>query len=528
MKRIFFSCLFLGLFVLSAANFGLINNTLAGDSEIVINGLQTGVLNRIYESSLISTWIDKCTSTARNHEDFVGCVARLTKKLEKKGIINRKEKGDLQKCAAKKPSFVIYNAIIYTMEDDPFTTEAVFIKGNKIKAIGTNQEILAMAKKDTVLIDLDGRTVFPGFIDPHTHLFNEFNSENLNLDESQQLAIESGITSVANMYTDSNWMDYFIQYAQEGNMRLRLYLYLNYNHSCGDIFGTWYENYAPRVQHAPKVWVNGVKIMAERSVCDGLGARPVFTDELWKHFTQAGIDRYEGWGLHLSLDELTAVIQRADDYGYQVAIHAMGDLGIETSLSAIDIVNNSSKNKNRHMILHNYFIRDDMLDRYAENNIVALVEPTSPCHANSYVNRVGEPNRRLFKRWRDLINTGIHVGLNSDWPFFGFNSLDPMRKLYAVVTGKNGFGVYDSSEPCYPLISDQTISVLQGLKMMTIESAYALHIEKQLGSIKKGKIADLVVLSENPFDVEPDDIRAIKVLMTMVDGKIEFQSEELP
>jgi predicted amidohydrolase YtcJ len=63
---------------------------------------------------------------------------------------------------------------------------------------------------------------------------------------------------------------------------------------------------------------------------------------------------------------------------------------------------------------------------------------------------------------------------------------------------------------------------------MTIEAAYALNIEKRLGSIKTGKIADLVVLSDNPFDVEPDDIKTIKVLMTMIDGQIEFQSEDLP
>jgi predicted amidohydrolase YtcJ len=528
MKRILLSCLVIGLFIFSAANHVRGDSTLTGNNEIVINGCQTGVLDKVYKGSLISTWIDECSSTAKNHVDVVNCIARLTKKLKKTGIINGEEKGALQKCAAKKSSIVLYNALIYTMENDPFTAEAVFIKGNKIKSIGTNEKILSMAKKNTVRIDLGGRAVFPGFVDPHTHLFNEYPSQNITLDEAQQLALESGITSVANMYTDPDWIEDFIQYADEGNMRLRLYLYLNYNHSCGDIFGTWYEEFAPRVEHAPKVWVNGVKIMAERSVCEGLGVRPVFSPELLNHFTSEGKKLYEDSQLHLSLDELTAVIRRANDYGYQVAIHAIGDLGIETSLSAINLVINGSANKYRHMILHNYFIRDDMLVRYAEGNIVAMVEPTSPCHANSYVERVGEPNRRIFKRWRDLVDTGIRVGLNSDWPFFGLSGLDPMRKLYAVVTGKNGFEVFEPDEPCEPSVEDQTISVLQGLKMMTIEAAYALNIEKRLGSIKTGKIADLVVLSDNPFDVEPDDIKTIKVLMTMIDGQIEFQSEDLP
>ena len=528
MKRILLSYLVIGLFIFSAANHGWSDSTLTVNNEIVINGCQTGVLDGVYNGSLISTWIDECSSTAKNHGDLVSCVARLTRKLKKTGKINGKEKGALRKCAAKKSTIVLYNALIYTMENDPFTAEAVFIRGNKIKAIGTNEKILAKVKKNTVRINLDGRAVFPGFIDPHTHLFNEYPSQNITLDEAQQLALESGVTSVANMYTDPNWIEYIMQYAQGGNMRLRLYLYLNYNHSCGDVFGAWYEDFAPRVEHAPKVWVNGVKIMAERSVCEGLGVRPVFSNALLENFTPDGLALYEDSQLHLSLDELAAVIRRANNYGYQVAIHAIGDLGIETSLSAINLAITGSANKYRHMILHNYFIRDDMLDRYAQGNIVALVESTSPCHANSYVGRVGEPNRRLFKRWRDLVDTGIHVGLNSDWPFFGLSGLVPMRKLYAVVTGKNGFEVFEPDEPCEPPVEDQTISVLQGLKMLTIDAAYALHIEKRLGSIKTGKIADLVVLSDNPFDVDPDDIETIEVLMTMIDGKIAFRSENLP
>lgn len=528
MQRLILSCLLMGCCIIFATTHAYSDGISRENYEVVINGCQTGVIDMDYEGTHISEWISDCKLTVKNHGEFVGCVAKLTKKLNQAGLINRREKRVLRRCAAKKSSIILYNASIYTMEDDPFMAEAVMIKGNKIKAIGPNEDILSLAKNNTVLIDLDGHAVFPGFIDPHTHLFNESGFQNISLDEAQQLALEFGITSIANMYTDPYWIDIFMQYANDGNMRLRLFLYLNYNHSCGDIFGTWYEDYAPRVQHAPKVWVNGVKIMAERSVCNGLGVRPVFTPELMSYFTHYGLSLYADSQLHQSIEELTDVIQRADDYGYQVAIHAIGDFGIETSLEAISNVIGRSTNRKRHMILHNYFIRDDLLNNFAAENIVALVEPLSPCHANSYVNRVGERNRRLFKRWRDLVNTGAHVGLNSDWPYFGLSSLDPMQKLYAVVTGKNGFDVFHSSEPCNPLIMDQTISVFQGLKMMTIESAYAMHMEKKIGSIKPGKMADLVVLSDDPFEVEPEYIKYINTLITIINGEIEYLSEELP
>lgn len=192
-------------------------------------------------------------------------------------------------CSGQPSSTVVYNATVYTMENDPATAEAVFIEGTQITSIGTSAAMLAMAKTDTVLLDVGECAVFPGLIDPHTHLFNENYSVALPLDDAQQLVLENGITSVANMYTDPPLLDDLIHYARQGNMRMRCYLYLNYNHSCGDVFGTWYENYAPGVEQAPKLWVNGVKIMAERSVCDGLGGRPVFTSELLSYFTPRGL-----------------------------------------------------------------------------------------------------------------------------------------------------------------------------------------------------------------------------------------------
>jgi predicted amidohydrolase YtcJ len=189
------------------------------------------------------------------------------------------------------------------------------------------------------------------------------------------------------------------------------------------------------------------------------------------------------------------------------------------------MVQRSSYRELRHMVLHNHFIRDDMWGPY--ENIVALVEPTSPCQANGYVTLVGEENRGLFKRWKDLSERVAHLGLNSDWPYTGFHGLNPMRKIYGVVTGRNGFDHYEASEPCLPPIAEEKrVGVREALRMMTVEAAYAMHREEDLGSIEKGKLADLVVLSGDPLEVDPETIKEIKVMMTMVDGKIEFLHPE--
>lgn len=412
------------------------------------------------------------------------------------------------------PSTILWNATIYTMDHHPSSAEAILISKNRIKAVGSNHKILAMADENTKLIDLRGRTVLPGFIDPHTHLFNAASANGLSLDQVQQLALENGVTTIANMHTNPAQVQEYLHYASSGNMRIRLYLYLIYNDSCGNIWGTWYEDYPPRKELASKVRVNGVKIFSEKSVCLGQDIKPAFSKKLLNHFTPEGL---ELWGENQSLfskSELAKVIQRAQEHGYQVAIHAIGDSSIENTIGAIESVSRSSHhggNGYRHLIMHNHFIRNDVLHRYKKEDIVALFEPASTCQVAYYSNYVGIKNMGLFKRWADLVKMDVHVALDSDWPYTIFN---PMNRLFAVSTAKYG--------TCVAPTAIQTLSVPQGLKMMTTEAAYAMHGEDRIGSLGIGKLADLVVLSGDPFKADPDDMMTIQVLMTMVDGVVEY------
>ncbi len=424
-------------------------------------------------------------------------------------------------------SIILYNGNIYTMERHQPKARAIFIEGEKIRAVGNLATVLMMCKRDTRFINLKGKTVFPGFIDPHTHLFNEYKPyfQYSSFDNAQQLALENGITSFANMYTDQQWLDFILQYASFIPMRNRLFLYLNYNSSCGDVMGTWYENYSPKTNIVRNVQVNGVKIYAEQSVCGNVGTRPVFSEKLKANLGSESV--YRDSQLHFSTQELASVVKRADDLGYQVAIHAMGDLGIETSLSAITSALNMKFNINRHMVLHNSFLRNDMFEMYSSSGILALVEPDSRCELNSYLGgqkQIGDLNIQYYKRWRDLIDSGVHVALDSDWPFYGPKSLNPMRKVYTMVTGINEFDNYSS--PCEEPITEGRLTVLECIKMMTVDAAYALRMEKRIGSITPGKFADIVVLSNDPLKVKPIEIVDIKILMTMVGGKVEYEYSE--
>jgi predicted amidohydrolase YtcJ len=426
------------------------------------------------------------------------------------------------------PTLILHNGIVIPMETEGEYEQALALAGDMILTVGSDAEILALATPDTEVVDLQGRTVLPGILDPHTHLFNDAAGLGMTLDDAQQLALENGVTSVANLHTNESETEQFVAYAAAGNMRIRLSLYLIYNDSCGTVHGTWYAQYSPLGELAPRLRVGGVKIFAERSVCGEESPQPVISPELVSLVPRLHERGWDEWQLMLSPTELRDVVARAQEKGYQVAIHAMGDLGIATSLNAIEAALNGSPNTYRHMVLHNWILTDELLGRYAELGIGALMDPSSKCE-RTYRYKNGPEFMRLLSRIRDLVQTGAHVALDSDWPNWGQSTISPFVRLRCAVTDTYVPEMIAALEPPCPdieLPTDQTITVWQGLRMMTAEAAYAMRCDDRLGTLRPGKLADLIVVTADPMRTDPESLDKIAVMMTMVDGKIEFESPD--
>ncbi|MCK5246080.1 hypothetical protein KAR02_04240, partial [Candidatus Bipolaricaulota bacterium] len=124
------------------------------------------------------------------------------------------------------PSLILFNGTVVSMvaEDDSY--EAIAISGNRILSIGRTRDVISLAGSETQMIDLQGAAVYPGFIDPHTHLLNDSWNRGLSPIETQDLALQYGITSAANMYTTPELLNTYIQMADRGEMRVRFSLYL--------------------------------------------------------------------------------------------------------------------------------------------------------------------------------------------------------------------------------------------------------------------------------------------------------------
>ncbi|MBP6979354.1 MAG: amidohydrolase family protein, partial [Lentimicrobiaceae bacterium] len=385
----------------------------------------------------------------------------------------------------------------------------IAIRENLIIAVGNNQEILDMQNTETSLIDLKGKTIMPGIVDPHSHLF--FGSElqlGLSFEESQQLAIEKGITTIGEISTTAERFERMLNFEQEGKLRIRTSLYLRYTNPCGELEGNWWMDHPSTDAWGEKLRIGGVKIFSDGGTCGTLAMSFEYPagghGDLW--FTQ---------------EELDSIVAEINNAGFQVAIHAQGDLAVEQSQNAIESALNGQPNTLRHRIDHNAIVLPDMLTRYSEIGIVPVIFGAFPtCNEQGIIDRFGTEPLPYFENWNALLeaNPGLYIAWHSDAPNL---VMDPIYNLYSYVTRKE---IADDGTICEPSdwLEAHAITVEQTLTIMTIGAAYALFRDDEVGSLKPGKLADIIILSDNPLTIEPDSLASIHVLMTMVDGIVEY------
>ena len=217
--------------------------------------------------------------------------------------------------------------------------------------------------------------------------------------------------------------------------------------------------------------------------------------------------------------ELDAMVAKANAMGFQVAVHAIGDLGNRMALDAFERVQNGRPSPLRHRIEHAQIVALEDIPRFAELGVIASMQAT---HATSDKNmaedRVG-PDRILGGyAWRRLLDTGALLANGSDFPVELSN---PFYGLYAAVTRQGRDG-----EPEGGWYPDQALTRAEALHSFTLAAAYAARQEDSLGSLQPGKWADFIVIDRDYFDVPAAEIDDIVVLETWIGGVRVFDREE--
>ena len=401
---------------------------------------------------------------------------------------------------------ILFNGDFITMDDTNPSIEALAISDGSIAAVGSEANVFALIEDQTIIIDLEGYTVLPGFVDAHNHLFNEGGSDEATLIESQQLMLQNGITTFGNLFSDAPVVAGLQAFEASGQLKVKTSLYLTAVNNCGEVLGDWYKAHRPTRNFGEKLRIGGVKIFTDGGTCGKLPA---------VSFVMPGSGNQGD--LFFTQEELDNLVLEIDGEGYQLAVHAQGDVAIRQAITSLAKVTGAT-NPKQHRIEHNPFVPDDLVSSYSEHSIVPVVfGDYVTCQIDGLANFFGAENLLWLEDWRTMIdaNPGLPIAWHSDAPIL---PISPIRNLFSYVTRQQ---VAEDGSRCMPpdWLLEHSITVEEALQFMTTGAAYALDRESEVGSLTEGKLADLVVLSGNPLTVDPNDLIDLEVLGTMVEGE---------
>ena len=206
-------------------------------------------------------------------------------------------------------------------------------------------------------------------------------------------------------------------------------------------------------------------------------------------------------------------LMHADAAGLQLRVHAIGDRAISMILDIFsDIEKEHGYHDQRFTIEHAQHMAQKDFERFAQLHVIASMQPYHAIDDGRWAGkRLGHQRSRYSYAWRSFLDHGVTLAFGTDWPVAPLN---PMLAIYAAVTratldGRNPDG----------WVPEEKITVPEAVEAYTMGSAYAEFQEHEKGSVTPGKLADIVVLSDDIFHIKPEAIRNVKVETTIVGGK---------
>jgi predicted amidohydrolase YtcJ len=306
-----------------------------------------------------------------------------------------------------------------------------------------------------------------------------------------------GWTSISELFVNQERLDELIALDQEDRLRVRVNAYLPLNWQF-ERFGDWYQAYQPGQEFSGNLRIGGVKIYMDSWIHD------------WTHY--------------FNQTELVTLIQEVHDAGFQIAIHSAVDNATDIVLNSLEsILDGESNQLYRHRIEHLILLRDDQIQRMSDLGIIASFQLPwfNSDEIPNYFFPYYENYSYMVARWRDIVQAGIPSIGSTDFPDFLWNlgyNRTAMKTVSMAVTKIGEQGLTPTG-----WMLNQSLSVEQALRLITIDAAYGTFQEDVKGSIKVGKWADLVILSDNPLTVSESSLADIEVLMTMVGGIAEYE-----
>ena len=220
--------------------------------------------------------------------------------------------------------------------------------------------------------------------------------------------------------------------------------------------------------------------------------------------------------LNMDGEQLFEYCRRAADVGLSMTVHAIGDRANHEVLNAYQQLRQYETERGlphlRHRIEHVQVLHPDDAPRLAKLNVVASMQPIHAPSDMLAADRFWGDRSALAYAWRTQLNYGAPLAFGSDAPV---ESPNPFLGLHAAVTRRRADGS-PTAEGWYP---EQKLTLSEALSAYTVGAAYAANAERRLGKLSAGYLADLIVLEQDIFSIDPNDLLTMQASAAMINGE---------